>query len=89
MSMSWEKCKGCKFLLDVGTRAAGETVFRCRITGEELKLTECVSEQDNRHGVTTWICERCGCDWQFTHPLPDDPDFNYCPSCGRKVGEES
>ena len=87
MSMSWEKCKGCKFLLDAGT--IGEVFLLCQITGEKLELTKCVGEQDNRYGTTVWICERCGCDWQFTYPLPDDPDFNYCPSCGRKVGVES
>lgn len=86
MSMSWEKCKGCEFLLDAGT--IGEVFLLCQITGEKLELTKCIGEQDNRHGTATWICERCGCAWRFTYPLPDDSDFNCCPSCGRKVGEQ-
>ena len=38
--MSWQKCRGCEFLIDASTSYGVE--YYCKITREILTLSECV-----------------------------------------------
>ena len=37
--MSWEKCDGCRFLMDVRRE---RVEFLCSITGKTMRLTDCI-----------------------------------------------
>ena len=44
--MSWAKCDGCEFCVEVTTYSSDAVLFMCRITGKILQLRDCIKRQE-------------------------------------------
>ena len=69
-------------------RALRKRINRIAADVVEVKSGEWenMSEVDNAY-VNTYRCSACGTTF-WIDEIPKDVNYNYCPNCGAKMGEE-